>query len=64
MKKLFTSVSVLCLSLAAQTGIAKVSPEEAATAVFRKQIPLFGLGGAATLGALPSEKETSSEMDM
>ena len=29
MKKLFTSVSLLCLSLAAHNAIAKVSPEEA-----------------------------------
>jgi len=59
-----TPVDVFDERLSVTAKALEISPEEAATAVFRKQIPLFGLGGAATLGALPSEKETSREMDM
>ena len=59
-----TPVDVFDERLSVTAKALEISPEEAATAVFRKQIPLFGLGGAVTLGALPSEQQTLSEMDM
>jgi len=59
-----TPVDVFDERLSVTAKALEISPEEAATAVFRKQIPLFGIGGAVTLGALPSEQQTLNEMDM